>query len=52
MRNFNHVYTDVDNREKASSRTKKKKQQRNKGDASRCKNNINENSTDNGGEKM
>lgn len=32
--------------------TKKKKQQRNKGDASRCKNNINENSTDNGGEKM
>ena len=30
----------------------KKKQQRNKGDASRCKNNINENSTDNGGEKM
>ena len=32
--------------------TKKKQQQRNKGDASRCKNNINENSIDNGGEKM
>lgn len=32
--------------------TKKKQQQRNKGDVSRCKNNINENSTDNGGEKM
>ena len=32
--------------------TKKKQQQRNMGDASRCKNNINENSTDNGGEKM
>ena len=30
----------------------KQQQQRNKVDASRCKNNINENSIDNGGEKM
>ena len=37
--NFNHVYTDVDNREKANSRNNDKKK-RNSGDVSRCKNNV------------
>lgn len=36
--NFNHVYTDVDNREKANSRNKKK--ERKSGTVYRCKNNM------------